>query len=255
MEALGNLAMLVVLAFVRYVPAVVLPAMSPLAWAPALVRIVLALALAWLTVLSMPKLPMVWQGGNVVGWMAAIVHELIIGMVFGMVVMLPKAALHMSGWLLDMQAGLGAAALFQPGGQSDMQSLLGTALTLLGTVIFFVLDLHVELYRALVASTHVLPVGGNGAGWQLQGFMALLGKSFLLAVLVVAPVMLGLFVVDVGVAYTSRSMPQANVYFLALPLKVAVAMLLFAATMPFIPALLGRLFGDALGRIPEILGG
>ena len=254
MEALGNFAMLVLLAFVRYIPAVVLPVMSPLAWAPALVRIVLALALAWVTVLAMPELPQVGQGANVLGWLVAALRELMIGMVFGLVVMLPKAALHFSGWLLDLQAGLGAAALFQPGGHSDMQSLLGTALTLLGTVLFFVFDLHVELYRALVASAHLLPVGQGGSQWALEGFLGLLGRSFLLAMMVVAPVMLGLFVVDVGVAYATRSMPQANIYFLVLPLKVAMAMLLFAASMPFLPALLHRLFGDALGRIPSLLG-
>ena len=73
--------------------------------------------------------------------------------------------------------------------------------------------------------------------------------------MVVAPVLLGLFAIDIGVAYATRSMPQANVYFLALPLKVLVAMLLLIAALRFSPALLMRLYHDAFARVPAMLGG
>ena len=47
----------VALAMVRYMPALVLAAYSPLRWAPATIRITLALGLAWLTVLSREATP------------------------------------------------------------------------------------------------------------------------------------------------------------------------------------------------------
>jgi flagellar biosynthesis protein FliR len=49
-------------------------------------------------------------------------------------------------------------------------------------------------------------------------------------------------------------MPQANVYFLALPLKVALALILLAATLAFAPVLIGRLFQDAFARLPAVFG-
>ena len=122
------------LAFVRYAPAVVLPGFSPLRWAPALVRIVLALGLAWLTVLSLPDGAFAPAQRNAGYWIAAAFSEFGIGMVFGLALMVPQAALHTAGWVLDVQAGMGAATLFNPGSQSDAQSLLGTALMLIGTV-------------------------------------------------------------------------------------------------------------------------
>lgn len=238
------------LAFLRYLPPVVLPALSPLRWAPALVRIVLAIGLAWLTVLAAPTL----GAAPAAGWMVAALSELSIGFVFGLAILMPQAALHMSGWLLDIQAGLGAATLFNPGSQADTQSLLGTALTLLATVLFFTLDLHLDFYRALVASSRALPIGSAAGGLDAASFLGLLGSSFLLGLMVVAPLVLGLFAVDIGVAYASRSMPQANVYFMTLPLKVIVAMGLMMATLPFVPALAERLFRDAFARIPTMLG-
>lgn len=254
-DGLERFAGMLGLAFLRYLPSIALAALSPLNWAPPLVRIALAMALAWMTVLAMPVDSWSAMPTQPMGWIAAALVELSIGFVFGLVVMMPQAALHLSGWLVDVQAGLSAAAIFNPGGQGDMQSMIGTALMLLGTVLFFTLDLHLELYRALVASTAVLPVGGAGLRLDAEAFFGLLGGSFLLGLMIVAPVMLGLFAVDVGVAYATRSMPQANVYFLMLPLKIVVALLLLVATLPFVPALMGRLFREAFARAPAILGG
>lgn len=253
MDSVERLAALFALAFLRYLPAVALPALTPMRWAPAMVRIVLAVALAWLTVLAIPTGSDALRGP--VNWIAAAMGELTIGLVFGLVLLVPQAALHMSGWLVDVQAGLSAATLFNPGAQGDMQSMLGSALMLLATVLFFTLDLHLDLYRALVASARVLPLGQAGVHLDVTAFLGLLGSSFVLGLMVVAPVMLGLFAVDVGVAYATRSMPQANVYFLVLPFKIAVALLLMAATLPFMPALLERLYRDAFARVPALLGG
>jgi len=252
MDPVTHLAGVFALACLRYLPPIVLPGLSPLRWAPAFVRIVLMLALAWLTVLAMPALPT--PGDNAVAWAIAGAGELLVGLVFGLVVALPQAALHTMGWVLDVQAGFGAATLFNPGSQGEEQSLLGTALVLLATVLFFVLDLHLDLYRMLVASTRVLPVGQASGHLSPDGLFGLLGSSFVLALAVAAPVLLALFAVDLGVAYASRAMPQANVYFLALPLKVVVAWLLLVASLPFMPALLERLFRDAFARAPTLLG-
>jgi flagellar biosynthetic protein FliR len=255
MEVIERFAGLLVLAFLRYLPPVVLPGLTPLSWAPPMVRIVLAIGLAWLTVLALPlDMPTPGQHGAI-GWLVAGMSELTIGLVFGLVLMIPQAALHVSGWMIDMQAGLSAATLFNPGMQGDVQSPLGTGLMLLGTALFFAMDLHLDLYRALVASTQLLPVGHGGVHLDLSAFLGLIGSSFVLGLMVAAPVMLGMFAVDISVAYASRSMPQANVYFLMLPLKIIVAVLLLVATLPFVPSLLRRMYGDAFARLPELLGG
>ena len=57
-----------------------------------------------------------------------------------------------------------------------------------------------------------------------------------------------------SVVNATRSMPQANVYFLALPLKVAIALLLLALTLSFAPTLVGRVYGDAFERLPAVFG-
>lgn len=253
MDMAETFAAMLGLAFLRYLPPIVLPGLTPLRWAPGMVRLTLCVALAWLTVLSAPltSAPVAPPAGV---WVAAALGELLIGLVFGLTFMIPQAAVHTAGWLVDVQAGLSAATLFNPGGQGEVQSLLGAALILLVTVLFFTLDLHIELYRALVTSTRLIPVGQVGVGLDPPGFFGLLGSSFLLALMIVAPIVLALFAVDVGVSFATRSMPQANVYFLVLPLKVVLALLLMVVTLPFAPAMVERLFRDAYARIPSLLG-
>lgn len=242
------------LAFLRYLPAIALPALTPLRWAPPLVRVVLAAGLAWLTVLSMSPASLAAIGAGTFSWITAAVGELALGLAFGLVLMIPMAALNLAGWVLDIQAGLSAGTLFNPGAQGDMQSLIGTAIGLLATVLFFLLDLHLEFYKAIVASSRVLPLGRMGAHFNLEAFLSLVGNGFLLGLAVVMPVVVALFAVDVGVGYASRAMPQANVFFLVLPLKIAVALLLMVVVLPFVPALIQRLFLDSFGRLPALIG-
>ncbi|HVJ38120.1 MAG TPA: flagellar biosynthetic protein FliR [Stenotrophomonas sp.] len=246
-------ALLFGLAGLRYLPVTVLPGLSPLGWAPLLVRIATMLSLAWLTVVALPDgyaAPTVESP-----WLllSAAVGELVLGTVFGLGFLVPNAAVHMSGWMMDMQAGLGAASLFNPASADTQESLLGQALVLSATVLFFTLDLHLLLYRLLAASVVALPLGAARYGLDTDAFMFLLGGSFITGLAMILPVLLGLLAVDLAVGYASRSMPQANIYFLALPLKIGVALGLLALSLQYAPMLLGRLFRDGLQQAPLIL--
>lgn len=254
MDSLITFAVLFLFATLRYTPVMVIPGFTPLGWAPVFVRMILLLAVSWLSILALPSgttLP-----GNTwpVGLAIAAMAELLIGMTFGLAVMLPHAALHTAGWLADMQAGLGAAALFNPAAENATESLLGHALMLAATVLFFTLDLHVLLFQGLRISMDVLPLGTLAIRPDSEAFFLMLGTSFAAGLMLVAPLMIGMFCLDLGVGYASRSMPQANVYFLVLPLKVAIALLLLALTLSYAPTLIGRLFKQALGQVPAVLG-
>jgi flagellar biosynthesis protein FliR len=254
MNEIEVLIALFAFASLRYLPVLAIPALSPLSWAPGTVRLTLLFCLSWLTVLSSPTMTpqAYWQ--NPVGLMLACGSELLIGLTFGLAILLPQAAIGMSARLADTQAGLSAASLFNPSGQHEPESMFGTIVLLAATVLFFTLDLHLLLFQALTASVRVMPLGMMALHLDMDAFMAMVGTSFMLGVAVVAPVILGLFAVDVGVAYATRSMPQANVYFLALPLKVAIALLLLAMTLAFAPTLIGRLYQDAFTRLPAVFG-
>lgn len=254
MESLFALVATFMFATLRYLPVIVLPTLSPMTWAPGMVRLLVLLSLAWMTTLAAPSVALEPHWRQPMGLALAAAAELLVGLTFGLAIAIPNAALHSAGWLVDMQAGLGAANLFNPGNAGEMESLLGHAIGLATIVLFFSLDLHHVLLRALVESLQVMPLGAIDIRLDPSGLFGLLGSAFLLGLMVVVPVVLGLFCVDLAVAYATRSMPQANVYFLALPLKVAAGIFLLALSLRYAPELVGRLFRDALYRIPSLFG-
>lgn len=254
MNALEAMVAQFVFASLRYLPVIAIPSLSPLSWAPGLIRLCLLLSMAWLTVLASPTVLVQDSWRQPLGLLLCCGSELLLGLTFSLAIMLPQAALGMSARVADMQAGLSAASLFNPSGQHEPESMLGTIVMLAATVLFFTLNLHLLLFQAMTASVRVLPLGAMAVHLDIDAFMGMLGSSFMLGVAVMAPVILGLFAVDLGVAYATRSMPQANVYFLALPLKVAIALLLLAMTLRFAPTLIGRLYQDAFTRLPDVFG-
>jgi len=248
MNGLGVALVAWLLALLRFTPLLMVPAMTPFSWAPMHVRVILLFALSWLLVgtigLQAPPADL----------MLAACSELLVGACYSMAVMLPMAALGFSARLLDSQAGLASANLFNPALQST-DSLMGTALSLAGTFVFFALGFHLLLLRSLVASARWVPLGAMAHAPQLSAFMAMLGSQFVLGLMVALPVVLGLFAVDIVVAFASRSMPQANIYFLSLPLKTAAALLLLAGSLRLAPTLMARLFQNALDGAQSMVRG
>lgn len=232
-------------ALLRFLPLCLMPAFTPFTWAPLHVRVFLLVALASLGASVMPASVDRLSLG-------AAISELVVGGCFALAIMLPIAASGVPARLVDVQAGLASANLFNPGLQST-DSLIGTVVSLAATFVFFALGFHLLLIRALVSSARWLPLGSTLTLAGPGPFLTLLGSQFLLGLMVVMPCVLGLFAVDVAIAFASRSMPQANIYFLALPIKVGAVIVLLAASLRLAPTLMGRLFADALVRAPRLL--
>lgn len=237
-----------VLAILRFAPLLLLPGATPFGWAPLHVRIILLLLLSGLLATTAPLVAM---PANL---MAAAVGEALVGACYGLAVMLPMAAIGLSARMLDIQAGLAAASLFNPSLQTN-DTTLGSAMSMATTFVFFALGFHLLILRSLMASARWVPLGAVARMPSPGPLFAMLGSQFLLGIMVVLPVILGLFAVDIFVAIASRSMPQANIYFLALPMKVAVVLVLLAGSLRLAPALMDRLFRDALGHAAAMVGG
>ncbi len=242
------------LAAVRYSPLLALPGLSPFAWAPASIRVVLLMALS----LGMALLAPVAIDAPVLDgarWVAAVGSELVVGLCLAFAVLVPLAAVSFFGRVIDVQAGFGAAALLNPAASAEGEALIGMALNLLFIALFFALDLHQDLLRFLVASVTLVPLGSVVHLPEPASVAAALSIQFALAVVVVAPVLIGLFVIDVSVAYSTRSMPQANVFFLSLPVKIAAALALLALSLRAAPELVSRMFGRSMSDSLQIMGG
>jgi flagellar biosynthesis protein FliR len=233
-----------ILAMARFAPLLMVPAFTPFNWVPASIRMSVLLALTMMAV-GVNQAPMTHlDPDHPVPFVLAVVSECVLGFTLSLAVVLPMAALGFSARVLDLQSGIGAANLFNPTTHTS-EALAGTAVQWAGTVVFFALGLHLLLLQGMVASIKVLPLGSGGMLVSPDVLLSKLSSQFLLGLMVSAPTMLGLFAIDLTVAYASRSMPQANMYFVALPIKVMASFVLLAASLRYAPPLIERLYRDA----------
>jgi|SRR5258706_5732472 len=173
--------------------------------------------------------------------LAAAMSELVIGIVLVFGVFCAFAAFLFGGRLLDIQVGFGIANVFDPVTRSQ-GPLLGTALALLGVVVFFTVDGHHMLLRGFVWTLQKLPPGRPLADLDAMAVVEQFGLVFAYGLAVVAPAVIVLLLLDVGLSVAARTMPQMNIFIVAMPLKVVVGVLTLALSMRYLAPTLARIY-------------
>lgn len=170
------------------------------------------------------------------------IGELIVGAMMAFGLHCAFAAFQFGGRLLDLQMGFGIANLINPSSE-EQDPLLGTVALLAGVMTFYLLDGHLWVVRAFVQSYDWFPIGKLPDGGVIDAIVAQFGLMFSLGTVLVAPVVTVLLLVDVGLAMAAKTMPQLNVFMLSIPIKIAIGLLVFAASAPYV--------GWAIERILE----
>jgi flagellar biosynthetic protein FliR len=190
---------------------------------PVRVRAGLGLALAAILVSAHPDWRL--QAPLEIGpWLAAAAAELVIGLAWAFGLFCAFGAFLFGGRLLDIQIGFGVATLFDPSNRAP-SPLLGTGLNLMALAIFFAVDGHHQLIRAVAASLSTVPPGSGLAHLDGALVIAAFGSLFAFGLAVVAPAVITLLLLDVALGVVARTMPQMNIFIVAMPLKVGVGLL------------------------------
>jgi flagellar biosynthesis protein FliR len=208
--------------------------------APNLFRAALAFALAALIVAAtgtaLPAAP-----ASVEELAVLALGELVIGAALAFGLAAAFAAFLFGGRLLDMQFGFGIANLIDPVTRTQAP-LLGIGLNMLAVAVFFLVDGHHLLIRALAFSLEQFPPGRSIAELNFSAVVAQAGAMFTLGLMLAAPAVFAVLLLDIGFALVARTMPQMNVFIIAIPFKVALGILVLALSMRYIGAAMGKVF-------------
>lgn len=178
--------------------------------------------------------------GSLAALAAMLLSEALLGVLLGFSLHTAFAALAMAGRLLDLQMGFGMAAVLDPVTRVNAP-VIGIALSMLGMSVFLGSDAHHLLLRGVSETARWIP---PGALWQLPDAAALLravAALFTMSVVVMAPALFLLLMVELVLDVVSRVMPQMNVMFIGMPLKVLVGLSALAAAAPGMAPALRRL--------------
>jgi flagellar biosynthetic protein FliR len=115
---------------------------------------------------------------------------------------------------------------------------------------------HYQVVLALAETLRAIPPGTfDPLALQSTAIASLVTGLFVTAVRVAMPVLVALFITDVGMGFVARTMPQANVLVVGLPVKVGVGVLVLIAALPATTALMNGIIGNAMaGSSLRLLG-
>lgn len=230
----------VLLVTLRVLPLFLLAPVFGSAPAPALFRAALAFALAALIVAATGT-ALAAAPASVEELLVLALGELVVGAALAFGVAAAFAAFLFGGRLLDMQFGFGIANLIDPVTRTQAP-LLGIGLNMLAVTVFFAADGHHLLIRALAFSLEQFPPGRSIAELNFSAVIAQAGVMFTLGLMLVAPAVFAVLLLDIGFALVARTMPQMNVFIIAIPFKVAVGILVLALSMRYVAAAMSKTF-------------
>jgi flagellar biosynthetic protein FliR len=211
-----------------------------------LARVMLSLSL---TVALFPHWPQV--AGDVSGGLLAVwmISEAAFGIGIGLAVAFVTEGFNMAAQVMGLQAGYGYASTIDPASQADSTVLVIFAQLAAG-LLFFAMGLDREVLRIFAGSLQAAPaVLSQSAGRQL---VAMGGVMFTTGVRLALPVVAVLLMVDVSLALLGRVNAQLQLLTIAFPVKMLVALAIFAWLLLLIPVFL-RSGSDAAFRVGRAL--
>jgi flagellar biosynthesis protein FliR len=211
-------------------------------------RLALSISLAMFLVGALPPASAPTTTG---GLIAAALTETVIGLTMGWLIALAVSAIEASGVLIDFFGGFSAASIFDPVSGQSAAVFARLHTVLLGLLLVVSPALH-GLIRGFALSYEQIPIGQSPSfNTNLWAAVASATSGILIAaVAIAAPVIGALLLAEAGLALASRFVPQANVFFIGLPLKSFITLSVIGATLTLVPAILPRLLeiGTSLGR-------
>jgi flagellar biosynthetic protein FliR len=176
-----------------------------------------------------------------------LIAEISMGLIMGLAMQLIFVGVQIAGETAGFQMGFAIANVMDP--TSELQiPVLSQFLNLFALMLFLALDCHYYFIRVMAEAFERIPPWSVHFGGDLvEPVLRLTGSVFLMAVQIGAPVMASLLLTSVTLGIIARTVPQMQVFVVAMPLKIALGMLFLGIALPFCGAHLQSAF-TALGQ-------
>lgn len=208
---------------------------------PPVMRIGIAVLLSWVLVftLNVPDLEI-----NA-AYIMLVLKEAVVGLSIGIIAFMVMAAIQVAGGLIDFQMGFAIANVIDP--QTGTQSpLMGQFFNSLALLLLLAVNGHHVLLDGMFYSYQFLPIdqlwpnfgNENVAEHVLKTFTAVFAISFQMAV----PIVATLFLVDLALGITARTVPQLNIFVIGFPIKIGVGFIVLFIMGGVIVAMMQKIF-------------
>jgi len=179
------------------------------------------------------------------GFLLALVGQAFTGALLGFLVMVLFSAIQGAGHLVDTFGGFQLAQAFDPGmainGAQFTRLFQMTALLLL-----FASDGYQLVLGGLFRSFDAIPVSGViDLSSPAEALVGATGQMMLSAVQIAGPLLIVLFLADVGLGLVTRVAPALNAFAMGFPVKIGLTLVLVGFVYAALPSVVAAIAEDA----------
>ena len=210
---------------------------------PGQVKIAISLVLALtLTPIVRPSFPPAGVPTQLYELVAAVCAQAFIGLLMGFVVALILEAFQIAGALLDLQTGFTMAQTFNPN-LGELAAPLTQFQNFYALLLFLLANGHHVLILALARSFAMLPASALDftGGEPLKLISDLTFGALVNGLKIATPVAAVLLVIDISFALLNRAMPQLNIFYVGMPVKVIAGLIVLGVILPATAVFTGQL--------------
>ncbi len=219
---------------------------------PAVAKIGLTVLLTWL-IFPTVALPAGVGSMHFMALVPAMIAEVMLGIVIGLVARMFFEAVQLGGQLIGFQMGFGIVNVMDPVTGSRF-SIIAQVQNLIAILIFLSLGLYHLFFQAMVISFEKIPllqcyVSASLVEWLL----AVSSNVFVLAVKIASPVIAVLLCASLVMGLINKGAQGMNVMIVMFPLKIACGLFGVAVCLPYLAIMLKKSFSHLEGYLNIII--
>jgi flagellar biosynthetic protein FliR len=220
---------------------------------PAMVKVGLAFFISMIVFLTIGLDTSVTADAS---YILAILREIFAGLLIGYTSYLFFTIVQTAGSLMDMSMGFGIANIIDPI-TGVTAPIMGNLKYMLMILVFLSINGHHYLLAAIMDSYKWLPLdnklfqiyyGGSITEFLTRTF----ADTFLLALQISAPIVVAMFLTDIGLALLARTAPQYNVFVIGIPIKILVGLVLLVLLLPGYGAIFQIVFDHMFNALEKL---
>ncbi len=174
-------------------------------------------------------------------------QQVVVGVAIGLAVRIVFAAVELAGELIGLQMGLNFAGFFDPT-TNQQTSAVGRFFGNTTMLLFVVINGHLMVLQAVIASFNTFPVGPEPFAAIAPMRLHELGAVVFRYGLWIALPMIGMLMfINIVLGFVSRIAPQMNAFAIGFPLTLTAGLVGIAATLPMLEGPVVALLGIATG--------
>ncbi len=175
-------------------------------------------------------------------------NEASYGLALGLVIVLIFSVVKFSGRIAERQMGLAMAQILDPLTGERAQPV-GSLLEMIFIILFLSANGHHLFLLIISRSYDAFPAGSIPTIAVLtEGVITAGSTMFVAGLRLAAPLLAAFLVLMVVLAVLARIVPEMNILFISLPLRVGLGLLMVAIFVPFIDGFVAE-FADWMGKL------